>query len=72
MAHPTTGETISSYKQLMYDPITAETRQTAFEKDFGGMAQDNLKTGHKGKKSIFAMTHDEISRIPRTQTVTYS
>ena len=39
MAHPTTGETISSYKRLMNDPETAEVWQTAFGKDFGGMAQ---------------------------------
>ena len=29
MAHPVTGETISSYKKLMKDPV-----QTAFGKDF--------------------------------------
>jgi hypothetical protein len=43
MGYPTTEEIISSYKQLMHDPTTAETRQTAFGKDFGGMAQGNLK-----------------------------
>jgi hypothetical protein len=37
MVHPVTGETISSYKKLMKDPVTAETWQTAFGKDFGGM-----------------------------------
>jgi hypothetical protein len=37
MVHPTTGETISSYKQLMNDPVTADTWQTAFGKDFGSM-----------------------------------
>jgi uncharacterized protein YwlG (UPF0340 family) len=36
MVHPVTGETISSYKKLMKDPVTAETWQTAFGKDFGG------------------------------------
>ncbi len=35
--HPTTGETISSYKQLMHDPATSEVWQMAFGKDFGGM-----------------------------------
>jgi hypothetical protein len=43
MVHPTTGETISSYKQLMHDPDTAEVWQTAFGKDFGGMAQGDKK-----------------------------
>ncbi len=28
MVHPTTGETISSYKRLMHDPATAKTWQT--------------------------------------------
>jgi len=43
MVHPVTGETISSYKKLMKDPVTAETWQTAFRKDFGGMCQGNEK-----------------------------
>jgi hypothetical protein len=63
MVHPTTGETISSYKQLMNDPETAETWQTAFEKDFGVMAQGDNKTGQKGTNAIFVMTHDEIAQV---------
>ena len=38
MVHPTMGETISSYKKLMNDPTTMEIWQTAFGKDFRGMA----------------------------------
>ena len=72
MVHPTTGETISSYKRLMHDPVTAETWQTAFGKDFGGMAQGDRKTGQKGTNSIFVMTHDEIKLIPKDRTVTYA
>jgi hypothetical protein len=72
MVHPITGETISSYKRLMRDPTTAETWQTAFGKDFGGIAQGDLKMGHKGTNSIFVMTHKEISRIQKAQTVTYA
>ena len=60
MIHPTTGETITSYKLLMNDHETAETWQTAFGKDFGGMAQGNDKTGQAGTNSVFVMTHDEI------------
>ena len=48
MVHPTTGETISSYKHLMNDLDTAKIWQTAFGKDFGGMAQGGNKTGQKG------------------------
>ncbi len=66
MVHPTTGETISSYKRLMHNPAMSETWQTAFGKDFGGMAQGDEKTGHKGTYSIFVMTHDKIARIPKT------
>ena len=72
MVHPTTGETISSYKRLMHDPATAEIWQTAFGKDFGGMAQGDTKTGQKGTNSIFVMTHNKIKMIPRTQTITYA
>jgi hypothetical protein len=72
MVHPTPGKTISSYKHLMRNPATAETWQTAFGKDFGGMAQGDKKTGQKGTNSIFVMTHAEISNIPKDRTVTYA
>jgi hypothetical protein len=72
MVHPTTVETITSYKRLMHDPDTAEIWQTAFGKEFGGMAQGDNKTGQKGTNSIFVMTHIEIPLIPRGQTVTYA
>jgi hypothetical protein len=61
--HPLTGETISSYKKLMHDPATAEIWQTAFEKDVGGIAQGNNKTGQKGANAMFAMTHEEIQQV---------
>jgi hypothetical protein len=60
MVHPVTGHTISSYKKLMHDPAMAEVWQTAFGKDFGGMAQGCNKTGQKGINAMFVMTHDEI------------
>ncbi len=72
MVHPTTGKMISSYKKLMHDPVTAEMWQTAFSNDFGGMAQCDKKTGQKGTNSIFVMTHAEIAKIPKNQTVTYA
>ena len=46
----------------MHDPATAEVWQTAFGKDFGGMAQGNDKTGQKGTNSIFVMTHTKIKQ----------
>jgi hypothetical protein len=60
MVHPVTGQTISSYKKLIHDPATAEVWQTAFGKDFGGMAQGCNKTGQKGTNAMFVMTHDDI------------
>ena len=60
MVHPVTGRTISSYKKLMHNPATAEIWQTAFGKDFGGMAQGCNKTGQKGTNAMFVMTHDKI------------
>ncbi len=72
MVHPTTGDTISSYKKLMNNPATMETWQTAFGKDFGGIAQGDIKTGQKGTNAIFVMTHAEILRIPADRTITYA
>jgi hypothetical protein len=61
MVHPVIGETISSYKKLMNDPATTEVWQTAFGKNFGGMAQGDNKTGQKGTDAMFVMTHDDIN-----------
>ena len=72
MVHPTTGETISSYKKLMHDPATKDIWQRAFGKDFGGMAQGCNKTGQKGTNAIFVMTHEEIRNIPKDRIVTYA
>jgi hypothetical protein len=66
------GKTISSYRKLMHNPATSKVWQTAFGKDFGGMAQGDNKTGQKGTNSIFVMTHNEIKRIPPNRTVTYA
>ncbi len=48
-----------------------EIWQTAFGKDFGGMAQGDNKMGQKGTNSIFVMTHSEILLIPADQTITH-
>jgi hypothetical protein len=72
MVHPTISETISSYKKLMNNPATMEIWQTAFGKDFGGMAQGDNKTGQKGTNAIFVITHAEILLIPADRTITYA
>jgi hypothetical protein len=66
MVHPVTGQTILSYKKLIYDLVTAETWQTAFGKDFGCMSQEDNKTSQMGTNTMFVMTHDEIHRILAT------
>jgi hypothetical protein len=66
MVHPVTGEAISSYKKLMKDPLTAETWQTAFGKDFGGMCQGITKTGMVSTDSMFVMTPEEVTNMPLT------
>jgi hypothetical protein len=66
MVHPVTGKTMSSYKNLMNDPATAETWQTAFGKDFGGILQGDNKTGQKGTNVRFIMTHDKIRHVLAT------
>jgi hypothetical protein len=65
IVHPITGVTISSYKKLMNDSATAEVWQTAFGKEFGGMAQGDNKTGQKGANAIFVMKHNKIGQIVR-------
>ncbi len=45
----------------MHDPATAEVWQTAFGKEFGGMAQGDNKTGPKGTNAIFVMKHDKLA-----------
>jgi hypothetical protein len=44
----------------MHDPAIAEVWQTAYGKDFGGMAQGCNKTGQKGTNATFVMTHNNI------------
>jgi len=72
MVHPVTGKTISSYKKLMKDPVMAETWQTAFGKDFGGMCQGDDKTGTVGTDAIFVMTPQDVANMPADRFATYA
>jgi hypothetical protein len=73
MVNPITGETISSYKNLMNDPAMSETWQTAFGKDFGGISHGDNNTGQKGTNAMFVMTYDKIHHVLATgQKFTYS
>jgi hypothetical protein len=51
----------------MNDPVTAETWQTAFGKDFGGMCQGDNKTGTVGTNAMFVMTLEDVNNMPPRQ-----
>jgi hypothetical protein len=51
----------------MNDPAMAETWQTAFVKDFGGMLQGNNKMGQKGTNAMFVMSHNKIQHVLDTR-----
>jgi hypothetical protein len=72
MVHLVTGETISSNKKLMKDPVTAETWQTASGKDFGGMCQGDNKTGMVGTDAMFVMTPQDVANMPADRLATYA
>eukprot|EP00804_Cyclotella_cryptica_P008031 CCRYP_004537-RA/>CCRYP_004537-RA protein AED:0.47 eAED:0.59 QI:0/0/0/1/0/0/2/0/135 len=44
VVHPTTGETITSYKKLIACPLLRDVWTTAFGKEFGNLAQGDRKT----------------------------
>ncbi len=66
------GETISSYKQLMNNLVTANTWQTAFGKDFGSMCQEDNKTGTKGTNAMFVMKPEEVDLTPAARLAMYA
>jgi hypothetical protein len=57
----------------MNNQATAEVWQTAFGKDFGGMAQGCNKTGQKGTNAMFVMMKTEIaSALAAGENITYA
>ena len=72
MVHPTTGKTISSYKQLMNNPVPANTWQMAFGKDFRSMCQGDNKTGTKGTNTMVMMKPEEVDHMPAARLATYA
>jgi len=65
--HLVTGETFTSYKKAMKDLVIADVWQTAFGREFGGMAQGDDKTKTKGTNAMFVMSHDDIARLRGTK-----
>jgi hypothetical protein len=72
MVHPVTRETISSYKKLMNDHVTAETWQTAFGKDFQRMCQGDKKLRTVGTNAMFVMTPKDVKNMPPKRFATYA
>ena len=70
--HPVTDKTMSNYKKLMKDPVLAETWQTAFGKDFGGMCQGDNKMGTVGTDATFVMTPQDVANMPADRLATYA
>ena len=70
--HPVTSESITNHKKLAKDPASREVWTTAFEKDWGNLAQGYHKIGTKGTNSLFSLDHKDIRRIPADRTVTYA
>ncbi len=56
----------------MKDPVTAETWQTAFGKDFGRMCQSNNKMGTVGTDAMFVMTPQDVANMPSDHLATYA
>ena len=56
----------------MKDPVTAETWQTAFGKNFGGMCQGDNKTGTVGTDAMFVMTPHDVDNMPADRFATYA
>ncbi len=49
----------------MHNLVIAEMWQTAFGRDFDGMAQGDNDTGQKGTDAMFVMMHNEINHVLR-------
>ncbi len=71
MVHLTMGEIISSYKQLMNNPVTSNTWQTAFWKGFQKYVPGR-KTGAKGTNAMFVMKPEEVNHVPAARLAMYA
>ena len=74
VVHPKPGKAITKYQRLADnpDPVLHETWRTGFGKNFVKMAQGDTKTDTPGMNTIFVLTHDKISHIPKSKTITYA
>ena len=70
MVHLVTGNIVLSYKKAMHDTDIGNLWQTAFGKEFGGLAQGDIKTKTVGTNAIFVMSHSSIKKYKRENTLT--
>jgi hypothetical protein len=70
--HPTSGEIITSYKKLSKDQELKDVWETAFGKEWGGLAQGDRRTGAKGTDTFNILRPDQVASIPSDRTVTYA
>eukprot|EP00804_Cyclotella_cryptica_P026973 CCRYP_019724-RA/>CCRYP_019724-RA protein AED:0.30 eAED:0.43 QI:0/0/0/1/0/0/5/0/439 len=68
VVHPTTGETITSYKNLIACPLLREVWTTTFGKEFGNLAQSDNKTGERGTNTMWQFNQ----RLSRRTHYTHS
>ena len=68
--HPITGEVLTKYKTLAEDPVTLKIWQHAMCIELGRLSQGYDVT--QDTNTIYFMTLDEISTIPKDRVVTYA
>lgn len=72
VTHPITGKAMRKYAEVIKCEELRETWETAFGKEFGGLAQGDDRTGQKGTDTVIILDHDQIKNIPADRVVTYA
>lgn len=72
VTHPLTGKAIKKYQEVIKCEELRETWETAFGKEFGGLAQGDDRTGQKGTNTVIILDAEQIKQIPADRVVTYA
>ena len=72
VTHPITGKAMRKYAEVAKCEELRETWETAFGKEFGGLAQGDDRTGQKGTDTVIILNHQQIKDIPKDRVVTYA
>ena len=70
--HPGTSELITSYKRFPKDPEMKEVLETGFGKEWGNLAQVDMRTGAKVTDTFKILRPEQVLLIPNDRVVTYS